>query len=262
MNSPFPGMDPFLEHPGFWRDFHQRFITYWCDWLAENLPDHYDVRIDERLGVVQGGGDPAVRFPDVSVTQSRPLPEVAGPMEPAVAVLDREPVRLKVRRADAATESFLRVVYEPDSSLVAVLELLSPTNKEGEGRTAYLTKRNQMLGETVHLVELDLLLGGARVPVRGKLPPAHYYAYVARGDRRPECEVYAWAVTERLTRVRLPLKPSDPDVVFDLPGLLEQTYRRGRYARHLPYDAPPPVALPENLGRWVAERLTAWRAAR
>ena len=52
MTSPFPGMDPYLEHPGYWRDFHQSFIIYWRDWLADHLPDHYAVRIDERLGVV------------------------------------------------------------------------------------------------------------------------------------------------------------------------------------------------------------------
>ena len=43
MASPFPGMDPYLEHPGFWRDFHQSFIPYWRDWLLDHLPDHYDV---------------------------------------------------------------------------------------------------------------------------------------------------------------------------------------------------------------------------
>src|SRR4051812_2008393 len=75
MTSPFPGMDPYLEHPGYWRDFHQSFITYWRDWLADNLPDHYDVSIDERLGVVQEYGSGKAMLPDVSITQSEALPE-------------------------------------------------------------------------------------------------------------------------------------------------------------------------------------------
>jgi hypothetical protein len=252
-------MDPYLEHPGFWRDFHQRFITYWCDWLADHLPDHYDIRIDERLGVVaeQPGGGKSM-LPDLSVIQSQPLPESVPP-EAAVATLDREPVTLSLAYVEEETESFLRLYHRPDASLIAVLELLSPTNKEGDGRQLYLEKRNQLLRETVHLVELDLLIGGKRLPTRGKLPPGDYYAYVARGDQRPHCEVYGWKLSEPLTRIRLPLKPSDPDLVFDLPGLLAEAYRKGRYARQLPYSSSPPVALSEENAKWVGERLRAWR---
>ena len=38
MNGPFPGVDPYLEMDGFWQDFHARFITHWCDVLADILP--------------------------------------------------------------------------------------------------------------------------------------------------------------------------------------------------------------------------------
>src|SRR5438067_5058880 len=112
MNSPFPGMDPYLEHPGYWRDFHQRFITYWCDWLADHLPDHYEVRIDERLGVVEEEGGRATKVPDLSVSQVHPLPEELAP-ETAVATLDREPIQMSVKYANEETESFLRVFHRP-----------------------------------------------------------------------------------------------------------------------------------------------------
>ncbi len=258
MSRPFPGMDPFLEHPGFWRDFHQRFITYWGDWLLDHLPDHYAVRIDERLGVVADSNGGKTMLPDLSVSQAHPLPEKVAP-ETAVATLDREPVILGLGYAEEETESFLRIFHRPDASLIAVLELLSPTNKEGDGRQLYLEKRNELLRETVHLVELDLLLGGKRLPIQGLLPPGDYFAYVARGDQRPRCEVYGWKLSEALTRIRLPLKPPDPDLVFDLPGLLAEAYRKGRYVRDLPYSSPPPVALAEENARWVAERLRAWK---
>ena len=52
MKSLFPGIDPFLESQGFWPDFHASFITYWRDALNERLPDHYEVRMDERVNVV------------------------------------------------------------------------------------------------------------------------------------------------------------------------------------------------------------------
>ena len=33
MPSPFPGMNPYLEHPDTWEDFHTRFITHAADTL-------------------------------------------------------------------------------------------------------------------------------------------------------------------------------------------------------------------------------------
>lgn len=53
MSSPFPGMDPYLETPAFWSDFHARFCTYWCDALNECLPDNYESRIDEKVNLVE-----------------------------------------------------------------------------------------------------------------------------------------------------------------------------------------------------------------
>jgi hypothetical protein len=33
MASPFPGIDPYLESPRYWQDFHERFITYAAEGL-------------------------------------------------------------------------------------------------------------------------------------------------------------------------------------------------------------------------------------
>ena len=30
MPSPFPGMDPYVERPAIWPDFHNRLITFIC----------------------------------------------------------------------------------------------------------------------------------------------------------------------------------------------------------------------------------------
>ena len=35
MRSPFPGMDPFLEDPAYCSDFHDTFINYWCETIAD-----------------------------------------------------------------------------------------------------------------------------------------------------------------------------------------------------------------------------------
>ncbi len=38
MKCPFPGMDPFLEHPAFWSDFHFTFINFLVS-HGERRPD-------------------------------------------------------------------------------------------------------------------------------------------------------------------------------------------------------------------------------
>ncbi|WP_369016099.1 DUF4058 family protein, partial [Armatimonas sp.] len=35
MSKPFPGMDPFLEKPGFWHEFHNSLI--YLSWFAHFL---------------------------------------------------------------------------------------------------------------------------------------------------------------------------------------------------------------------------------
>jgi hypothetical protein len=49
MTRRFPGVDPYLEDPAFWRDFHERFVVYLSDALVAQLPDSYDIRVDERI---------------------------------------------------------------------------------------------------------------------------------------------------------------------------------------------------------------------
>jgi hypothetical protein len=73
--------------------------------------------------------------------------------------------------------------------------------------------------------------------------------------------VYSWTLARQLPQIRLPLKPPDPDVVFDLPGLFAHAYQRGRYFRDLPYAVAPPVSLSKENAQWVRERLAQWQKA-
>jgi len=53
MPSPFPGMDPYLEDPGIWPDFHFTFLFCWREAVADLLSDQYEARIDETVRLVQ-----------------------------------------------------------------------------------------------------------------------------------------------------------------------------------------------------------------
>jgi predicted transcriptional regulator len=49
MPSPFPGMDPYLEHPGMWPEVHHRLISAIADALEQTLSLDYRVAIEKRL---------------------------------------------------------------------------------------------------------------------------------------------------------------------------------------------------------------------
>jgi hypothetical protein len=153
---------------------------------------------------------------------------------------------------DEERESYLEIMHRPTQKLVTVLELLSPANKVKPGYHDYLSKRNLIMREPVHMVELDFLLGGKRVPTRKPLPSGDCYAIVSRYTTRPLAEVYAWSLRDRLPAIRIPLREPDPDLVLDLSAVYEETFTRGRYHRSLRYDRPPPVPVEGAGGEWIA----------
>ena len=52
MNSPFPGMDPYIESCGMWEDFHADLLSEIKASLANSIPNRYLVRMGERAYVV------------------------------------------------------------------------------------------------------------------------------------------------------------------------------------------------------------------
>ena len=54
MPIPFPGMNPYLEHPDLWPTVHQRFIAALADTLKQALPANYQVHLRERHYQVSG----------------------------------------------------------------------------------------------------------------------------------------------------------------------------------------------------------------
>lgn len=69
MPSPFPCMDPYLESPLYWEDFHESFITYARDALQPQLPPRYRARISEHV-VLEA--TERVIIPDLTVVRRPP----------------------------------------------------------------------------------------------------------------------------------------------------------------------------------------------
>jgi Protein of unknown function (DUF4058) len=256
MAAIFPGIDPYIEAQHYWPDFHSRTITYCSDFIADALPDRYLVRIEERIQLLERPPESARLIrPDLMIEQTRDFSTGAG-----VAVeLEVEPITVPLPIFEAVREPYIEILQRSDRTLVTVIELLSPDNKSGVGFGQYLVKRNALLKRPVHLVELDFLVGGRRLPMQRPLPPGDAYVLVARGDRRPDCEVYAWSIRRPLTSIRLPLMAPDPDLRLDLAAIYATAFEKGRYARAINYSEPLSVPLAPEDRAWAEERARSTR---
>jgi Protein of unknown function (DUF4058) len=92
------------------------------------------------------------------------------------------------------------------------------------------------------------------------LPSGDYFALISRAERRPDSEVYAWTVRDRLPSIPIPLASPDDDVAVDLGAVFTTAYSRGRYARLIDYTTAPSVLRKPEDRAW-AERI-AKRARR
>jgi Protein of unknown function (DUF4058) len=252
MPSPFPGMDPYLEAQGLWEGFHAAMIACCTELLNQNLPDDYVAQIETRITLVTQEFPDKRRIPDLLIGREPDAPVSslsASTGELGVATI--EPITLPLAMGEVETrERWIEISSIPEMDLVTVIEILSPTNKAGSGRTEYLEKRAAIFEQPVNFVEIDLLLGGRRTPMARKLPAGDFYAVVARTADRPNAQVYAWTIRHPLPPVPIPLREPDRDVMLALGEAFELTYNRGRYSRLLRHGG----ALAENLALGSADR--------
>jgi len=257
MPSPFPGVDPYLEAAGHWEGFHERFIIYFSDLLSERLPPHYWVSVQERItAIALPGGEREQYVADVGVSSLPSEPVEREQVRESVATLEPVPVRLRYQ--EPTRESFLEILRLPERELVTVLGVRSPSNKEAPGRELYHRKREVLLNQFVHLVEIDLLTKGTRLPMDEPIPTGDYHVFVSRADHRPISDVYSWGVRHPLPEIRVPVKDPDPDVRIDLAALWKQAFDRGRYTDVLDYKSDPPAFLKPADREW-AKGLVAGR---
>lgn len=257
MPSPFPGMDPYLEQSGAWGDFHLEFISCLRGALRRGLPKHYNVRIQERVTVIESLEVPPRSFePDLLVGRRKGVSE---PDERRAGAALLEPVTVPLILPEEERQHYIEIYDQPEQTLVAVVELLSPTNKFARGREQYLLKRDAILRQDVHLIELDLLACGQRLPTAEPYPQDDYYAFVARADRRPLCDVYHWGVRQALPPIPFPLQAPDADVIVELQSVFAEAFARGGYEETLHYGAAPRARLSHADRQWATELAAAAR---
>jgi hypothetical protein len=191
--------------------------------------------------------------PDVAIAERR----VPGELSAAGTAAVIEPVVLTVPVPVEQREAFLLIELRETREVIAVIEVLSPGNKRlgSDGRREYLSKRAEVLESRTHLVELDLLRGGERLPTVEPLPAGDYYGFVCRGNRRPRVEVYAWGLRGSLPTIPIPLGADDPDASLDLQAIFTAAFDRAGFDYSLDYQVSlnPPLGGADQA--WAKEML-------
>lgn len=250
--SPFPGMDPFLEGE-MWSEFHETLAHQIRGQLMSRLPAKYVALLKKYYAVDYSGlsiiGSMEKRgiYPDVHIAKVKeatvtydlftaPVVELVSPVPKKISLLTIEIQDVTERR------------------LVTVIEILSLANKRGKGFEEYVEKRTALLQTETHLLELDLLRGGERIPLLGgELPRAPYYAFLSRFTNHPYTEVWPIQLRASLPTLPVPLLLPDPDVPLALQPAIDACFDLVRYhERLLDYTQPPPPPLfsPEEAA-WV-----------
>jgi hypothetical protein len=252
MPSPFPGMNPYLEQSEVWHDFHQSLIPLLREMIADQLGPGYLVRLEEQLFIQELSADERRYFgrADIAVDRDRTAPST----HTSAAVVEAPAYGFLWPAVDVERHSYLEIRRARDRQLVTVLELLSPTNKRtGGDRDQYLAKRWKILNSDAHLVEIDLLRGGPRLPV-DDLQPCDFCVFVSRVEERPRVGLWPIGLRDRLPVMPVPLRAPDPDVRLDLQAALQRVFDTARYDRYIYQGSPEPPLSPEDAA-WARELL-------
>lgn len=256
MPSPFPGMDPYIEDPEIYADFHNNLATEIQGQLNAVIQPRYVARLIPHVTyeLVEIARPRSIR-PDLGVWRPQlPLEGLGGvavavPPAPVESAISLEfPLRLvevEIHRTDTL-------------ELVTAIEILSPVNKKAGHDTydEYQRKQRALLRSEAHLLEIDLLRGGRRPPLEQPVPRAPYYVVLSRAERRPAVEVWPIQLQDKLPFLPVPLLAPDPDAPLDLGAAVAAVYVRGGYATLIDYHRPPPPPpLTKAETTWMEGRL-------
>ena len=259
MPSPFPGMDPFLEAADIWPEVHSRLIVALADDLAPALMPDYYVAIEKRTYLSTPDDNLLVGVPD-AIVMGQPTPPISPASAPNVATLAKndQPQTVVLPLAEEVQERYLEIRETQTDKVITLVELLSPKNKRpGEGREAYLRKRQRVLTSATHLVEIDLLHQGMPMPLQGNVRPSAYRILVSSSQQRPQAALYAFNLPDLIPSFHLPLRSPQPGPTINLKPLLDGIYDRAGYSLRLTLTADAlPTLSPEDKA-WVIALLTS-----
>ena len=218
MPSPFPGMNPYLEQDDAWHDFHKTFMVALAAAVGRELANYYVVRIFSHVYIHELPADCAANRLGAGLAERRGLPSV-----------------------DVEKLPYLEIRDWRDKKVVTIIELLSPVNKKSGGdREQYLHKRGEILASRTHLVEIDLLRGGPRMPFAVTLPECDYCVMVGRADATLKASLWPIRLRDPLPTIPIPLRDPDLDAHVDLQAVLHRVYDSACYGNYIYEESPSP----------------------
>ena len=147
METPFPGMDPYLEHPILFASVHIRLIVTLANQLGPKIRPRYVASVEDRVFIENLGQQLEVR-------------------EHYITILDR---------------------YQDLGVVTVIELVSPSNKEAGAGRDSYLAKQKEIRGSECHLVEIDLLRRGSHVMSvpEAYVKPAKPFDYMICVNRWP-----------------------------------------------------------------------------
>lgn len=254
MQSPFPGMDPYLEAPNLCPDVHNSLSSAIRDQIQPSLAPRY-------VAVLT----PYVEHESIEVATNRTIIPDVGIFQRNEREYHASATAVSIAPApmtgllNVPTRYYrVEILTTGTEELVTVIEILSPANKRSgaDGADAYERKRRDLVQSPVHLLELDLLRGGRRPQLATPLPDAPYFIILSRVEQRPHVDIWPLSLQHPIPIVPVPLQAGDADVPLDLGQALQRIYASARYDLRIDYRAaPPPPALSPADALWLKQHV-------
>lgn len=250
MPSPFPGMNPYLEQSTIWQDFHTRLVAVIGEALAPQLSPHFFVRLEQMLFIHEPSHDERLRVGRADLAVNVPERATKPSSAADLATLESPRQLTVATNFDIETHPYLEIHDRQRRDVVAVVEVLSPSNKlPGPDREQYLGKRRGILHSTAHFVEIDLLRGGPKMPA-AEPQDGDYGVVVSKSEGRPKVNYWPILLRDRLPRIPVPIRPPTPIVWIDLQEILHTVYDRAFYKDSI-YEGQPEPPLSAADRAWA-----------
>jgi Protein of unknown function (DUF4058) len=232
---PFPGMDPYLERPNTWPEFHAGFIGVLMRTLNLQITPKYRAAIEQRVYI----DALTVIVPDTTISKSGAIAPRSKTSSNTITATITKPERVNLPIDEDVNERFLEIRDPATGRVITVVELLSPKNKRhGKGRSLYLEKRRKILESSSHFVEIDLLREGESMPLNSQNLTS-YQILVSRAEDRPMADRYGFNLRDSMPCFTLPLDSEEVEPVINLKALMEQTYQEAALDLSIDYSQQP-----------------------
>jgi hypothetical protein len=259
VNAHFQSLALSAGNHGLWREFHRSHITDLTRALNDQLePKGYIAHQEDSLqiGFFDRERNPESDILIRDVSSHRDNAEASVVATPVLAIpaeklIDSDESRIK----DPSAVKIYRLEDDEAGLPITWIELLSPSNKTGQGYDTYKAKRDTMLQLGIVFVELDYLHGVStsletildyRPPGRKSQPspdahPYHIWMINPRLPRDDEqsAALASFTIDDPLPHFHIPLRGQDI-LVFNFNTVYHETFRlQPGFGRRIDYTRPP-----------------------